>query len=72
MNYFDYLKVDLTELLERITEFFSMLQNEVWNPELLGLVSYLFSCIPGELRDFMIIVVIFAVIIGIRGLLKRD
>ena len=71
-DFLQNLKFDFTELLERITNFFSMLRNEVWDNEMVGLIMYLYSCIPNELRDFMMIVIVFVVVLGIRELLRKD
>lgn len=66
------LKFDFTELLERISEFFSMLQNDVWDSDMTGLINYLYSCIPWTIRDYMVIVIIFTVLLGIRELLRNN
>ncbi len=71
-DFLQNLKFDFTELLERITNFFSMLRNEIWDSEMVGLIMYFYSCIPSELRDFMMIVIVFVVVLGIRELLRKD
>ena len=71
----DFLKkldFDFAEILERISGFFEMLRNEVWNDDMTGLTMYLWSCIPEPLRDFFFIVLILALILGIRELFNKQ
>lgn len=71
-QFLENLNFDLNNFIERIQNFIDMLRNEVWDEDMVGLIMYLYSCIPDELRDFLMIVLIFVIILGIRELLRKD
>lgn len=66
------LEFELTYLIQSIKDFIKMLHEDVWNNELIGLIKYLFSCIPLEIRLFMIFTVVLVIILGIWAIIRRD
>lgn len=67
MNGLDF---DLTEIFKSITDFLEMIRNDVMNQEMTGLVMYLFSCFPEELRVFMIVVILLAIVLVLYSLFR--
>lgn len=71
-DFIQNLQYDFSELLEQISDFFKMLRNDVWDDDLMGLITYLYSCFPPELRAFVTVIITFVVILGIRELLRSN
>lgn len=70
-DFLDSLKYDFSELLESISDFFETFFNDVMNAEMNGLIMYLWSCIPGFIRIFIVTVVICGAVVSMIGFLRN-
>ena len=68
----EFLEYDFATFLKRISDFFTVIREEVMNDEMTGLVLYLYGCFPSFLRDFMFVVIILAVVLGLIETFRKD
>ena len=62
MNY----EMDSQSLLDMLRNFFDYVTDEVFNPDMYGLVMHMFSAIPVEIRSFLftgLVLMIFVAIV---------
>ena len=71
-KFLKFIEYDISEFLNRISNFFNTIRDEVMNNEMTGLVLYLYGCIPPFLRDFMLVVIILAVTLGLVDMFRKD
>lgn len=66
------------DIVQSINDFFEMLESYIDlligyldDSELIDMLLYLFRCIPDEIKGILIVVLVFILLLGIRGALKK-
>lgn len=61
----------IEDFFEMIKSYIALLISYVSDSELIGLLNYLYLCIPVEVRAVVIIIVLFLLVLGLRNLFKN-
>ena len=71
-DFFTNWAIEIGELLGRIKDFFATFTNSIMNNQMVGLILYLYGCIPPFIRDFFMVVLILLIVVTLHSNFKRD